>query len=460
MAVNDVMKTINEVCRSKGGHYAGYSCKVVSWDDVSRGTVGGSLSCWGANITDTYLKSKTGQRLFTVRSDNWNEKLGAMKAEDIAVVAGDGGPSVRPMTLRTVLQQMGQLGGYAGLESGTDLSDPSLDSKCSIRFQTTFLPVEGSADGKSTLEFATEAYNYNTMSDEDPRNLVLLCTSQGMAVQQDGRGAKKLFHHAVDDSGRIHRYWLEAEESRHQVGGEQRETAEERAEAQARGKATSSVIGIRAMGQRFNVLMTIQVPLKQNPPKRQATGIPAWSLGGMFSGVTSLSADQAFKGLESVDQAEEMMDMDCFAAPQSLSWSAKPKCRRVGRERSRERCARPRPTVGQSSAARVSRGSEYDTWSGLFVKAPKRNPAEHVTVTVVMYNAVKGGVPSAADVLAAIDDLESLYRACSETGRLAQSSFDFMKAPLAVNDMLDITAKVKYQPPPVQVVGYDKFPEF
>lgn len=33
-------------------------CQVVSWDDVSRGTVGGSLSCWGANITDTYLKSK------------------------------------------------------------------------------------------------------------------------------------------------------------------------------------------------------------------------------------------------------------------------------------------------------------------------------------------------------------------------------------------------------------------
>ena len=37
------------------GAGTGYSCKVVSWDDVSRGTVGGSLSCWGANITDARL---------------------------------------------------------------------------------------------------------------------------------------------------------------------------------------------------------------------------------------------------------------------------------------------------------------------------------------------------------------------------------------------------------------------
>ena len=34
---------------------------------------------------------------------------------------------------------------------------------------------------------------------------------------KDGAGTKKLFHHAVDDDGQIHRYWLEAEESRHQA---------------------------------------------------------------------------------------------------------------------------------------------------------------------------------------------------------------------------------------------------
>merc|ERR1719387_491204 len=101
------------------------------------------------------------------------------------------------------------------------------------------------------------------MSDEDPRNLVLLCTSQGVAVQQDGAGAKQLFHHAVDEDGQIHRYWLEAERSDHKVGGPQRETTEEVADALTRGKAIASVIGTQAMGTRFNVLMTIQVPLQQ-----------------------------------------------------------------------------------------------------------------------------------------------------------------------------------------------------
>ena len=57
---------INAACRGRGGHYAQYSCKTVSWDDASRGTVGGTLSSWGSNITDTYLKAKDGQRLFTV----------------------------------------------------------------------------------------------------------------------------------------------------------------------------------------------------------------------------------------------------------------------------------------------------------------------------------------------------------------------------------------------------------
>ncbi|CAJ1346573.1 unnamed protein product [Effrenium voratum] len=406
-AVGEVMDTINTVCRARGGHYARYSCKVVSWDDVSRGTVGGALSCWGANITDTYLKSKSGASLFTVRSDNWNEKLGVVRAEDVAVVAGSGGGPLQPVTLRTVLQQLGQFGSYAGLDSSADLSNPELDAKCSIRFQTTFIPVDG-PDGCGKLEFATEAYNYNTMDDADPRNLVLLCTSQGMAVQQDGRGTKKLFHHAADDSGVIHRYWLEAEESRHHVGGEQRETAEERAVALARGKATSSVIGTRAMGQRFNVLMTIQVPLQQSRQPQKRLGGKGLGRGKGGFGVGG--------GMDSLDALFGMVKFKAAAPAQDFRLS-----------RGERESFRPRRKLGHSSAARVSRGSEHDTWSGLTAKSAKRNPSEHVTVTVVIYNAVKGGVPSAGDVMAAIDDLESLYRACAETGKLADSTFDFMK---------------------------------
>ena len=113
------------------------------------------------------------------------------------------------------------------------------------------------------LEFAPEMYNYQTRSDADPKNLLLLCTTQGSAIQQDGEGAKKLFHHAVDPAGKegkkICRYWFEAERTKHAVGGPQTETREEKDAALARGKAVSAVIGTRAMGTRFNVLMTVQV---------------------------------------------------------------------------------------------------------------------------------------------------------------------------------------------------------
>ena len=122
----------------------------------------GGLSCWGSNITDTYLKSRSGIKLFTVRPDNWNEKLGCVSASQVALVVGNTMPrdkTLQPKTLRDVLSNLGQYGQYARLDPGADLSEKILDEKVSIRFQTTFIPVMGE---RGTLEFATESYNYNT----------------------------------------------------------------------------------------------------------------------------------------------------------------------------------------------------------------------------------------------------------------------------------------------------------
>jgi len=469
-SVEQTIKAINDACRTKGGVYKEYSCKSVSWDDVARGTVGGSLSCWGANITDTRLWAKDGRQLFTVRSDNWNEKLGAVSSSDVAVVTGNhvpgGDNDLHPVTLRDVLTNMTTYGGYAGLPAGCDLSHVDLDKKVSIRFQTTFLPVGD--EELANMEFCSEAYNYSTMSDTDPRNLILLCTTQGLAVQQDGRGAQKLFHHAVDGAGKIHRYWLEAEKSRHKVGGPQVETEDERTAAAARGKATSSVIGVRAMGTRFNVLMNIQVPLEQAPRPKRSMGetCKKKKSGGLFSG-WSLSAkkpemltetaldllDLDMGGCE--DEAmEEFCDEDDGFEAECVVFKGASRCRSMRR-------SSPAPKVGSACAARVSRGSEFDTWKGLAAKTPKRNPSEHVTCTVVIYNAVSGGVPSEADVIAAIDDLEQLYAACSIKGHLADTQFDFMKKELTVKDANDIAEKISTQPykPPVQsVAGFNAFP--
>merc|ERR1711988_469328 len=401
-SVSDTIQAINDACRARGGAYSQYSCKTVSWDDVQRGTVGGSLSCWGSNITDTRLYEKNGRQLFTVRPDNWNEKLGKVSTGEVALLVGNeerSGAELQPVTLRQYLKNIGQYGSYAGLKPSQKLDDDALDREVSIRFQTTFLPVEeGDGAGRETLEFAPEAYSYSTTHDSDPRNLVLLCTTQGTAVQQDGRGAKKLFHHAVDESGSVHRYWLEAEASDHKVGGAQKETAEEKADALARGKATSSVIGVRAMGTRFNVLMTIQVPLKQKPRAHrrgsnqylacsaELDDSGSWFGGGgsWFGGGMSLGMGMTCSAMQApcVEYDDEESHNECACAPPAAPPPHHTKMdlmdicdavEPVYRSRRRSRSHSIPRKVGRATAARVSRGTEHDTWRGLSVKEPQRN---------------------------------------------------------------------------------------
>lgn len=286
MSVAEFHSQIDSVLRARGGAYKQYSCKTVSWDDVQRGEVDGNLSCWGDNITDTRLYAKDGRQLFTVRPENWNEKLGWVDANDVDIIVQDsvtqdnddlnGNPN-----LASFLKQISTYGKYAGVKAGnTGLNNALIDKKVSIRFQTTFLPVEepnpetAAPDEFEKFEFATEAYSYATRDNKDPRNLVLLCTSQGVAVQADQSGKQKLFHHRIEESdfGRanvlIHRHWLEAERSKHKVGGQQVETEEEKQEAKARGKATAERLGPKALGTRFNALLTVQVPLEQKEKER------------------------------------------------------------------------------------------------------------------------------------------------------------------------------------------------
>lgn len=450
-SIKETLDQINTVLKqSNTGPYSNYSCKTVSWDDVQRGTVGGSLSCWGSNITDTRLYAKDGRPLFTVRGDNWNERLGKVTIDDLALIAsaenGGGGPTeLKPITLRTLLENTSKYGEYANLTKDSLLHE-TLDKEVSVRFQTTFLPVEEGV--KQALEFAPEAYNYNTKDDEDPRNLILLCTTQGLAIQQDGKGGKKLFHHS-SANGTIQRHWLEAESTAHKVGGSQIETAEEKEDAMKRGKATSAVIGTRAIGTRFNVLMTIQVPLQQKQKVKRSYmsfGSPVAMACAAMS-PPSPGASAAFgMGLsfssmgEEECEEEECEEEDCSF---DMDLNSLIKCRKR-----------------KSSAARVSKGSLYDSWAGLSVKNPERHPNEHITATIVMYYTCSDGVPSESDVKSAIDDLEELYKAIEVNGNLADAEFDFMKSDLTVKDMVDIKSKLDSQPPkkPDLPLNADVFP--
>lgn len=426
----ETARAIADVCRAQGDSSGGYRCSAVSWDDVCRDVCeDGMPSCIGKNITDTRLRRRDGSPLFTLRSDNWNERLGIVDASDVMVAVGRMREQPARLSLRDFLRAAGEHGGYAGLADTADLSS-DLDSRCSVRFQTTFLPL--STDG--SVEFAPEAYSYQTASDDDPRNLVLLCTSQGVAVQQSMRGRSYLLHHVVDEAGLTRRTWLEAEQSGYSVGGPQQESLADRASASACGRACAQSIGISAMGQRFNALITVQVPLLQTIAVRSPI---AWSqYGGCglddspwnsfepgfsnssigdFLGDFYSEPDDIFRGItlsasalplgDFDDNGEDAWGLGSHPAPPPQSSPA---------------------SIGTATAARLSCGSEVDIWPGMSVSNPQRHPTERITVTVVLFHTVAGGVPSSEDVKAAIDELEDLYSACRAQGQLA----DMIRDPM------------------------------
>merc|ERR1712070_1078218 len=476
--IHEVRTAINAALKATGGVHAGYSCHFVSWDDVKRGTNDdGSLSCWGANITDTRLCAKDGRQLFTVRSDNWNETLGTVDASDVALITGNthGGKTVlATVTLRDFLRRIGDHGEYVGLSPKQSLCDEELDAKVSIRFQTTFLPIS-EADGDA-IEFATSAYSYATRDANDPKNLVVLASSQGIALQQDQVGDAMIYHHQVSDDGKISRHWLEAEKSRHAVGQQQVEYEHERQDALKRGKATSCVIGPKCVGTRFNALLTVQIPLQQRI-SAQRRGPDLWTGMGLQAkcGMSAQMLDQfeeecmqalcipascsyemcegmAMDEEEDIDElqcdvnlANELKEIQC----ESLT-SGSLKCDSELRFRCMKRGGRS-SAVGEANAARVSVGSRVAKDAGnhkLRVteadsqQTLARHPSEHVTITVIFYYTVKGGVPSKEDVVRAIDDLESMYRATNEA-RLADSTMDYMKGPLSQTAMVHAPGEAK-----------------
>ena len=135
------------------------------------------------------LYEKSGKQLYTVRSENFNEKLGKVNADELALITGNQQPGgdLTPITLRDFLKNMGKHGAYAGLDKNVSLGDKAADAEVSIRFMTTFLPVND--EELATLEFAPEMYQYQTRSEDDPANLLLLATTQGVAVQAQWRGS-------------------------------------------------------------------------------------------------------------------------------------------------------------------------------------------------------------------------------------------------------------------------------
>jgi hypothetical protein len=387
-----------------------YSLKIISWNDVSRYTsVGGGLSSVGSNITDVKLVGKNGQSFFTIRTDNWNEKVGTVSAQDVAVII-ETENGLTPITLKKYLQDN-------GLSSG-------LDDKVSIRFQTTFLPIED--DDHGVVEFCTDSYSYNTPDPSDPKNLLLLCTTQGLTLHTNKDSHQKLFLHSKDSNGKLINRWLEAEETDYKVGAEQIETDKQVEENMKRGKASSGVIGTKAMGQRFNALLTVQIPLKQKE-RPVYRGFGSQKEGCSKGGYASKS----YGTTDDDDDPEGCSDSDDI--PMSNLGMKKTKgIKSVEKTNffeskntrgSKKLVSASRSLSSLSSAARVSKGSvASETAVKVDTSAIQRSESEHITITVILYHVVKGGIPALEDVIAAVSELDQLYSSCVWSGNLKDIS--------------------------------------
>lgn len=370
MSVNEITTQITNVLDESGLPYSNYKCKQVSWDDVSRYGAGTSnLSCVGSNITDTRLYAKDSRLLYTVRPNNWNERIGIVSSDKIRFVYNN-----KLVTLKEYLEHFPEYAKY--VLKGRDyhsLDAPETDTKVSVRFQTTFLPLRKL---EKRIYYAPEVYTYGN------QNVQLLCTSQGVSVQQGTSGRQKLFHHEVDDN-QIKRYWFEAEATRFKVGETHNETVEEAKEALNRGKSMATSIGLYNDTPRMNTLMTIQIPIEKKMSGRYVYN----------GGSTNIKFTRGSSGMR-------------------------------GSRGGYGGCS---GRYGKSSAGRVSRGTLHDNnWSGITADDIKRNTSQHCTVTIVLYHVIENGIPSSEDVKKSIDELETLYSKCDINCNLDTKPAEFM----------------------------------
>lgn len=370
----EITSQITSVLNKSGPPYSSYRCKQVSWDDVSRYGAGtNSLSCMGSNITDTRLYAKDNRLLYTVRPNNWNEKIGITSSDNIQFVYNN-----KMVTLTNYLANFPEYAKYALKgDNYNPLGSNSTDAKVSVRFQTTFLPI---GEDEKRIQYAPEVYNYGN------QNIQLLCTSQGVSVQQGTSGRQKLFHHSVQrsESGveKIHQYWFEAEPTRFKVGETHTESVEEAKKALERGKSMATTIGLRNdTFPRLNTLMTIQVPIEK---QRVCRGESLYTGGAMKSN----SNRGGYGGRGSMSSKK----------------------------------------YGKASAGRVSRGTESGIWNGITRNNIKRNTSQHITVTIVLYHVIENGVPTEEDIKHSIDELEKLYTLCADSFNLKDEKAEFMSS--------------------------------
>lgn len=372
----------------------------VSWCDAQRAkNVNGTVSTFGPNMTDKYIVDPNGHTIYTMRTENLNERVGYAHAKDLAVVMPDPEADsrfIKPCTLKALL-------------ASTGLWSEELDAstRVQIRFEYSFVPI--SHGDERTIQ--ARIYSYQTTRDDHPQNWVFHATPQAVGSQPCGVGMTPLYLHRPNgDAISTHDIVLTASE--HEVGHGGVDTAAQAEAAVAAGRATSVHFGTRAMGKCANAQLIVQVPLKAD----KAADNHRWDW-------LDVSEDDkpVYRNL---------------SAPNTV-------LRSLGGVRDSE----PLP-IGVAKAARVSLGPPISAYTGPSDPAAlhlERDRAHPITCTVCLNAVVQNGLVSDKDIDAAVAEVQRLYAACESTTRLE----DMQDLPLLSQHASNVLKKKSRVDPPV-----------
>ena len=267
----------------------------VGWDDVSRAF----NSSIGSNISDWSFMLKDGITLPFIRSPNYTDKTLTISAKDMAIIVGNERPggNLNAITFQNYLENYGKY--TPGVPDSVDLS-AGPDELVSIRFIGVIVPENASG----SQEVVPTAYNYQTTSDKNPKNILGASFHMGVGTTSDGAGKKKVYlvqTASEESSGAKLEEDLvtDQEDSLSQYSSLQEDTwfkiTNEACETEEQKKAVATVLGTRSTGSPArNRVQCFQIPRIQDPPKQIFRGISK----GLGFAAPAGAAAMCLEGLE------------------------------------------------------------------------------------------------------------------------------------------------------------------
>jgi hypothetical protein len=330
----------------------------VLWEDTGRW----EGSAVGPNISDVTIEVEAGGRRFlmpVIRYDNFTDKTGDVKLDRIFLPVGNQvGQPLATISLRDFLAapaEHASLPRIGQIRGGSLLAER--DSHALVSAQHAFLPVP--KDGKAT--FWPVIFNYQSYP-KNPAVLTLLVTRQGTSMtivdnQRDALGGgswgQRLYFN--------------------QDGQKAPLIAERLQDVKARG-TTANGEAAASLGQDANLLMIIQVPLKQKAARRSM----AYAEGAGAPAPTAMAAD------------------DDGAPPA-------------------KRSSRGRSDVDVAVLGHGPTEGPFTELDGLTIE---RDPRFPVRVTVQFYQATSNGVVSREDVDRMAAQIGRVYEKADYVGSL------------------------------------------